>query len=228
VMFAEAYPYMSQPQTLRMRELIADGTIGKVQLVTAAFGFSIVTPEGVPTVDPANIRLDPNAGGGALLDAGTYAMSLVRIAAGEAPTRVLALARYTTTGVDQTVAATLQFASGMMAQITTSLGTAGNRWAVVVGDKGVIETGYSNHAPPGAATLPLRVKRGAPTTVPFETEELPGTDGFKAEGESFARMVRLGASHWNGASEAESIDTVRALEAIAKSARSGEWVDLAP
>jgi len=228
VMFAEAYPYMSQPQTLRMRELIAEGTIGRVQLVTAAFGFSIVTPEGVPTVDPANIRLDPNAGGGALLDAGTYAMSLVRIAAGEAPTRVLALARYTTTGVDQTVAATLQFASGMMAQITTSLGTAGNRWAVVVGDKGVIETGYSNHAPPGAATLPLRVKRGAPNTVPFETEELPGTDGFKAEGESFARMVRLGASHWNGASEAESIDTVRALEAIAKSARSGEWVDLAP
>jgi len=58
------------------------------------------------------------------------------------------------------------------------------------------------------------------------TEETPGGDGFRAEAESFARMVRLGAGQWNGASEAESVDTVLALEAIAASARSGDWVDI--
>jgi hypothetical protein len=106
--------------------------------------------------------------------------------------------------------------------MTSSLSTAGHRHAVVVGDSGVVETSYSNHAP-AAGALSLRIKRGVANTVPFETEDVPGGDGFLAEGESFANMVRLGASHWNGATEAESIDTVRALEA---SARSCGWVDL--
>jgi hypothetical protein len=39
-------------------------------------------------------------------------------------------------------------------------------------------------------------------------------------------MVRHGPEHWNGASEAESIDIALALEAIAKSARDGGWVSL--
>lgn len=225
---AEAYPYLSQPQTLRLRQLVAEGAIGRIQLATAAFGFGIATPEGAPLGDPRNIRLLPEVGGGALLDAGTYAMSLLRIALGEAPTRVRAIGRNTTTGVDLTVAATMEFPSGAIGQLTTSMATAFHRHAILVGERGVIETGYSNHAPLGATTLPLRIRRGVPGTVPFETEELAAGDGFRAEAESFARMVREGAAAWNGASEAESVDTVRALEAIAASlASGGDWVRLA-
>lgn len=225
---AEAFPYMSQPQTLRLRQLLAEGAIGRIQLATAAFGFGLASPEGAPLGDPANIRLRPEVGGGALLDAGTYAMSLLRIALGEAPTRARAVGRNTTTGVDLTVAATLEFPSGAIGQLSTSMATSFHRHAILVGERGVIETGYSNHAPPGASTLPLRIKRGVPGTIGFETEELPAGDGFRAEAESFARMVREGASAWNGASEAESIDTVRALEAIKASLKSGgDWVALA-
>jgi predicted dehydrogenase len=227
VHLAEAYPYMSQPQTLRLRQLLADAAIGRVELVTAAFGFGLCTPDGAPKGDPKNIRLDPNAGGGALLDAGTYAMSFVRLAVGERPRRVHATSRPTTTGVDLTTVATLEFPSGALAQITCSMATSFHRHAVVIGENGVIETGYSNHAPE-SGKLSLRVKRGVPNTVPFETVEVAGGDGFRAEGESFARMVRQGPAHWNGASEAESIDTVSALEAIAASARSGAWVELTP
>ncbi|HTN10836.1 MAG TPA: Gfo/Idh/MocA family oxidoreductase [Acetobacteraceae bacterium] len=224
---AEAYPYMSQPQTLRLRALLAEGAIGRVQLATAAFGFGIASPEGEPLVDPANIRLNPAVGGGALLDAGTYAMSLLRIAVGEAPSRVRAAGRLTKAGVDQTVAATLEFPSGAIGQLTTSLATAAHRHAIIVGERGVIETGYSNHGP-AEGQLPLRIKRAAPGTAPFDTEMLPAGDGFLAEAESFARMLRHGAEHWNGASEAESIDTVRALQAIAASLHGdGGWVALA-
>ena len=223
VWLREAYPYMSQPQTLRLREVIGGGGIGRVQIVTAAFGFGIATADGVPKADPHNIRLLPARGGGALYDAGTYAMSLVRIAAGERPTRALATARYTTTGVDQTVAATLLFPSGAIGQITISLSTPFHRHAIVIGDEGLIETGYSNHAPDGKLTL--RIKRGIPATIPFESEELPGADGFRLEAESFARLVRTG-SGWNGASEAESLDTAAALAAIATSARTGAWVEI--
>ena len=134
-----------------------------------------------------------------------------------------ASARFTQTGVDQTVAATLVFPSGGIGQITTSLSTSFHRHAVVIAEKGLVETGYSNHAPDGK--LPLRVKRGIPNTIAFETEELPGGDGFLAEADSFAQLVREGTG-WNGCTEAESVDTMLALEAIATSARSNAWVDI--
>lgn len=218
----EAYPYMSQPQTLQVREWIASGAIGKVQLVTTAFGFGLVTADGAPKADPNNIRLLPARGGGALRDAGSYSVSMARIAAGERPTRVQATQRMTQTGVDQTILATMEFPSGILAQIGCTIGAAFHRHAVIVGDEGVIETNYANHAAAGIATLSLRIKRGVPGTIPFETVEVPAGDGFRAEAESFASLLRGGA--WNGASEAESIDTVLALEAIAASAPTGNWV----
>ena len=226
VHLAEAYPYLSQPQTLRLREMLAAGAIGRVQTITASFGFALCTPDGAPLGDPGNIRLDPARGGGALLDAGTYPMSLIRAVAGQRPRRGWATARWTPSGVDLTVAATLEFASGLVAQLSCSMATAGHRHASIVGDAGVIETSYANHAPADGPPLTLRHRAGVVGTAPFETIDLPGGDGFRAEAESFARMVRQGAAHWSGASEAESIDTALSLQAILESARSGAWVEL--
>jgi xylose dehydrogenase (NAD/NADP) len=225
VHLAEAYPYMSQPQTLRLRALLAEGSLGRVQIVSAGFGYAICTPEGAPLIDPTNIRLVPERGGGALRDAGTYAMSMLRLAVGERPARALATSHTTQTGVDQTVAATLLFPGGAVGQLTCSIASASHRFAVIVGERGVIETNYSNHAP-AEGSLSLRVRHGMRGESPTQTLEVPGGDGFHAEGESFARMVRLGAENWNGATEAESIDTVLALQAIAASLRCGTWVDV--
>ncbi len=218
VRLAEAYPYMAQPQTQRLRDLLAEGAIGAVQTVSAAFGFGLVTPEGVATGDPKNIRLQPVRGGGGLLDAGTYAVSLVRIASGERPSRVMAIGRYTASGVDQTVSALLSFPSGAQAQVSCSMSASYHRKALVVGSQGFVETDYSNHG--DAEGLRLEVKRGIPRTVPTQTETVPADDGFRLEAESFARWVRTGAG-WNGASEAESLDIAATLEAIAKSLASG-------
>jgi predicted dehydrogenase len=226
VQLVEAYPYMAQPQTQRLRTLIAEGAIGRVQMVSASFGFAFCAPDGSVLRDPGDIRLDPARGGGALLDAGTYSMSLIRIATGERPARVHALGRIGPSGVDLTVAATLQFPSGAIAQLGCSMATAGHRHATITGDLGVIETSYANHAPHGADTLPLRLKRGAANPVPFEDFAIPAADGFRLEAEDFARMIRLGPQHWTGASEAESIDVALALEAIATSIREGRWVEL--
>ncbi len=226
VHLVEAYPYMSQQQTLEVRKLLAEGVVGRVQLATASFGFRLVTHDGAALGDPANIRLDPARGGGGLLDAGTYAVSMLRLLVGERPLRVQAAVRMTQSGVDQTMAATLEFPSGAIGQMNSSMSVAAYRNAVVIGDAGVIETGYSNHAP-ASGTLSLRVKRGIPASIAFDTVEVPGGDGFRAEGDSFALMIRKGAEFWSGASEVESIDTVLMIQAIAESARTGGWVELA-
>lgn len=226
VHLAEAYPYMSQPQTLRLRELLREGAIGQLISVSAAFGFRLCAADGTPLRDPGNIRLDPAAGGGALLDAGTYAASLAIIALAEAPRRVIATASWTKTCVDMTVNATVEFTSGAMASITCSFATAGHRLATLIGTDGIIETGYANHAPPDTPTLPLRIRRGALATTAWETETLDAADGFRLEAESFARMVRQGPTHWNGASETESLRTVQLLQAIATSIRGAGWITL--
>ncbi|MBN3807406.1 Gfo/Idh/MocA family oxidoreductase [Paraburkholderia sp. Ac-20336] len=211
---AEAYPYRAQEQTLALRRLLDEGAIGRVQTVFACFG--------VKFSDPANIRLDPERGGGALLDAGSYAMSMVRMVAGEKPTRVNAVARWSDTKVDLTVIANLEFPSGLLAQIACSFNTAYHRHALISGTDGILETTFLN-SPPDAGLPEIHLRRGVPATTPRETISVAGGNGFLAEAESYARAVALGAEHWNGSSEQESIDTIATLEAIARSIRSGNW-----
>ncbi len=102
VHLVEAYPYRAQPQTLKLRELLAEGAIGRLQTINANFG--------VRFSDPSNIRLNPDLGGGALLDAGSYPVSLVRLVAGAPPKRACAASRMMH-GVDLTTMAMLEAAA---------------------------------------------------------------------------------------------------------------------
>jgi len=214
VCLAEAYPYRAQEQTIALRRLLEEGAIGRVQTVHASFG--------VKFTDPANIRLDPERGGGALLDAGSYAMSMVRMVAGERPARVNAIARWSETKVDLTVIANLEFPSGLLGQIACSFNTAYHRHALIAGSEGILETTFLN-SPPEAGPPEIHLRRGVPSSTPRETIRLAGGNGFLAEAESYVQAIALGPEHWTGSTEQESIDVVAALEAIARSIRSGNW-----
>ncbi len=218
VQMVEAYPYMAQPQTLRLRELLSEGTIGEVRYIQATFGFTVAGTN--------NIRMVAALGGGALLDAGSYPVSLARIVAGERPARAFASAQWFGKGLDKTVAATLDFPSGKVAQIFCSLLTASHRHAMIAGENGAIITNYSNHAPP-SGKLNLEVKRSREATAPYETLELPGGSGFLAEAESFAHLVAGRSELWSGATPEETTDIMLTLDAIAESARSGRAVEVA-
>jgi xylose dehydrogenase (NAD/NADP) len=214
----EGYPYLAQPQTRKMRELIGDGAIGQVKLIQASFGFTLT--------DTDNIRFDAALAGGALMDVGVYPVSLSRIVAGQRPVRVQATAHWTQgegshiAGVDSTMAATLEFASGLFAQITCSFGTALHRQALIVGSEGLIETTYSNHTSaerPG--NLMLRTGNGA-NAIDGKIAT-PPINGFLAEAESFEGLVRGDPSSWVGAGPEESVDILLTLEALLRSARNG-------
>jgi len=219
VYLVEAYPYRAQPQTLKLKQLLADGAIGRPMLVQASFGF--------PLADAANIRMSPDLAGGALMDAGSYPVSLVRTIAGSAPRRVSAMSRWGPSGVDLTTLASMEFADGLLAQISCTFATARHRHAFVAGDAGSIATTYYNDT--SAAFPPLlEVKRGTGWDAAREIVETAATSGFLAEAESFHDLVRSGWSHWTGATPDESIDIARTLDALAASARQRMPVDVAP
>ena len=217
VFVVEAYPYRAQPQTLRVRELLAAHAIGRLQLVQASFGF--------PMADAANIRLQPDMAGGALMDAGSYPVSFVLTVAGSRPSRVHALSRWGESGVDLTTLATLEFAGGLMAQVSCSFATARHRHAFIAGDAGSIATTYFNDTSPAFPPL-IELRRGTGWDAQRETLETASGSGFLAEAESFHDLVRLGWDHWTGATPDESVDIALTLDALALSARTGAMVDV--
>jgi predicted dehydrogenase len=217
VVLREAYPYMAQPQTITMRRLLREGAIGTVQFVQASIGFSLP--------DAPNVRYDRALGGGAALDAGSYPVSLVRIALGERPVRVSAIARFHEPEVDRTLMATLEFAGGALAQISCSFTTGNHRHAVIAGDDGVLETTFLNHDRSGPPLL--QIKRGKASTALNETIDTGAGDGFRLEADSFAQLVAGDSAAWTGATPEESVDITATIDAIRRSAGlNGAWIDV--
>lgn len=218
VYVVEAYPYRAQPQTIKLAELLREGAIGKVQLIQASFGF--------PLPDNGNIRWDPALAGGALMDAGSYPVSLVRMIAGERPTRVHAMARFADSGVDRTLIGSIDFPGGVLAQIACSFGTARHRHALIIGDAGSIETTFYNDT---SDKLPpqIVIKRGIALDAPREIIELASASGFRVQGEAFHDLVRNGWASWPGATPAETVDIMLTIDALAASARDGNVVTIA-
>ena len=251
VMLLEAFPWWFQPQTGVLVELLhgtpaasdskaagaspgavrgvgaSAGAIGTVQSVQASFGFTLSRPAG-------NIRLDPSLGGGALLDAGCYPLSLIQLAMGQAPERVTAHPTWGPSGVDLAMMATLHYRDGRHAQLACSMVGGQHRYALVNGSDGVIETEYLNHSHTGPEPHPhgflpsrMRLRRGVVAGAPFEEIVCPGGSGFAFAAEAFARVVRSG-DHGAVAQAAKvSLDIAATLEALAASARSGRTVKVA-
>ncbi len=217
VHLVEGYPYRAQPQTLKLRELLDAGVIGDVRLIQASFGFTLGAGE--------NIRLSPQLAGGALMDIGTYPVSLARMIAKARPTRVHAAAQWTGGGVDRALAATLEFDSGLFAQITCSFSACLHRQALIAGSNGVIQTTYLNHTSSAAqAVLQLRV--GTDKDAVDSLVQTSAVNGFLAEAEAFERLVRGGPTQWSGTTPEESIDIMLTLDAIRASARSGAAIEI--
>lgn len=212
----EGYPWLAQPQTRQLRDLLDGGTIGAVRQIAVSLS--------APFSDPANIRMQPGAGGGALLDLGSYCVSLLRFCAGTRPLAVTAQSDMAETGVDRGTVATLSFPGGVTATLNCSFAAAYQRSAVIQTEGGSIATTFRNHAP-GPEAEPMRLWRGGAMTVAAEELQAPGANGFRAEAESFADAVQ-GRSPWTGADEAFSTDVALTLDAIAASARTGARVTL--
>jgi predicted dehydrogenase len=123
-----------------IRSLIEGGRIGEPRFVDGEFGFR------VPMVDPEHRLFNPALGGGSLLDLGVYPLHLATMVLG-LPASVTAKATLGSTGVDETVVATLGYDGGALAVITSSLALHLRGGARIIGTEGSITIAPPMHRP---------------------------------------------------------------------------------
>ena len=118
------------PVFVRLRELLAKGTIGEVKrTLEADLSFQREARAG---------RLyDPALGGGALLDIGIYPLSLASMLFGP-PTEAHGVAEMGPTGVDEQNVIVLKHPQGQLAALHTSIRAVGFQEANIVGTRGRI------------------------------------------------------------------------------------------
>ncbi|WP_270353350.1 Gfo/Idh/MocA family protein [Microbacterium testaceum] len=119
------------PHMVRIREIIAAGTLGEIRVVSADHTQKIST-------DPAHRLNDLALGGGALLDLGIYPISFAIDVLG-LPERITAVARLSDAGSDAEVATAFVHSSGALSTSVSSSRGAGLNTAQIVGTEGRIE-----------------------------------------------------------------------------------------
>ncbi len=216
VLLMEAFPYQFQPQTIEMCRCVAAGEIGTVRVLQATTGFPLTAAD--------NSRLQPELGGGALLDVGCYCVSLARLVFERQPCRARAQGAVGPNGVDVTTVATLEYDEGTYAQLACSIATAPHRNAVLIGSDGVMLTSFSNNTVAESAVL--RVKRGVAWDATFQNLQVPAGNGFVLEAEAFGRAVVKGDRAVRSSFHRRSLDNAATLAAIAASMRTGQPVDV--
>lgn len=131
VPLAEAFMYRFHPQHAKVKDIIASGGIGDLRVINSSFTFNLT--------NEANIRLSKELAGGSLMDVGCYCVNLMRFMTGEEPESVTASAMIgETTGVDEVLAGTLKFSSGVIGHFESSLRAYGNNQYILKGTEGKI------------------------------------------------------------------------------------------
>jgi predicted dehydrogenase len=120
------------PHMIRVREIIAAGTLGDVRTIIADHNQDL--PD-----DAAHRILDPNLGGGALLDLGIYPVSLAWDIFGKPKTIAAISSASPITGVDRQTAMLFSYDDGQQAVLHAALDTLGPNTAAIIGTKGRIE-----------------------------------------------------------------------------------------
>jgi xylose dehydrogenase (NAD/NADP) len=216
LLLMEALMYRFHPRSKRIKELVDAGVIGEPVSLRAAFCYRV---EEELLADEDNVRMNPDQGGGALLDVGCYCVSVARWLMGTEPTRAQAEAVYHSRGVDTHFLGTLRFPGGRLATVEASFVSALQQTYSIVGSEGAIEL-------PHDAFVPW--EKDALFTVRGPEEEL-GKQQTVAGADEYLLMIE----HFNEAilgkaslafAPRDSVRNMEVLDALAQAAETGRGV----
>ncbi len=186
------------PAVVKLRELLDNQVIGNVQLMLAGGAF-------IPEFDPEFYLFNYELGGGVLLDAGVYLVSMASMVFG-APDKILATGQLGKTGVDEHDAILLEHGNGALANLYVSLRGKSSPDLTLIGDKGKI---YA-HAPifcPGKLTVTTDGKE--------EVIELPfKANGYQFEAMEVGRCLREGKTESGIMPLDETLEIMRTMDHI--------------
>jgi D-xylose 1-dehydrogenase (NADP+, D-xylono-1,5-lactone-forming) len=208
----EGFMCRHHPQTKRLAELVADGAIGELRLVRAAFSFSLTSL--------SDVRMRPELDGGSITDVGCYCISEIRLLAGE-PESVTGIQVLGSTGVDVRFAGTLAFPGDVVAQFDCGFDLPYRSELDVVGSEGairVVDPFTIGSLGIGGAGIELR--RGDDVEL-IQTEQV---NHFKLELENLSDAIRGLGDPLLGREDA--VGQARAIEALYRSAEDGVTVAL--
>ena len=116
----------------KLDEIIKSGKLGELRLIQMNFG-------SYKPYDMNNRFFNRNLAGGAMLDIGVYALSIVRFFMTSKPHKIATQVKYAPTGVDEQASILLQNKEDEMATVILSLHAKQPKRATIAFDKGYIE-----------------------------------------------------------------------------------------
>ena len=181
VKIGEAFMVKLHPQWIRTSELIAEGRIGPVRLVTGTFSYF--------NDDATNIRNKPEMGGGALMDIGCYLIFAARQFFAAEPNRVVAtIDRDPTTKIDRLTSFLLEFPAGH-AICSCSTQLVPNQRIQAIGTKGRIELELPVNSTPEHHNQIFIDDGGDRFGRDITPETFDAVDQYTLQGDAFSRAI---------------------------------------
>ena len=132
LILGEAMTIWHMPLYKELWRIVESGELGRVQMITVNFG-------SFKEYDMNNRFFNMNLAGGALLDIGVYALSLVRSFMSETPAEILSQRKPSPTGSDEQATILLKNNYGEMAAVALSMHSKQPKRAMISCEKGYIE-----------------------------------------------------------------------------------------
>ncbi|CAN5384660.1 Gfo/Idh/MocA family oxidoreductase [soil metagenome] len=188
------------PHMVRIREIIAAGTLGEIRTVLADHN------QNLPK-DPKHRINNPDLAGGALLDLGIYPVSFAFDILGQ-PTSIIATASKTATGVDRQTAIVFGYADGQQAVLHAALDTLGPNTAVILGTEGRIEIESVWYTPVGFTVF------DSDNEVIERYESDVSNRGMQYQAWEAERLIASGNTTGTILPPAETVQIIEALDEI--------------
>lgn len=201
---SEGFMWRHHPQARKLANLVADGAIGRLRVVRAAFSFPLAEVHGAD-----DARFSPELDGGSLMDVGSYCLNAIRFLAGE-PERVKAEQVVGPSGVDVVFAATLSMPAEVLAHFDCAFVLQRRSELEVVGEAGSLFVPDPFHVyEPG---IELRTGEGV------ERIELEPANSYRLELDNVSGAIRGEEPLLLGRDDA--VGQARAIEALYRSAET--------
>ncbi|MGB4589851.1 MAG: Gfo/Idh/MocA family oxidoreductase [Clostridiaceae bacterium] len=127
----EAMTIFHMPLMKKIKKLVNDGKLGKIKMIKADFG-------SLQEDDPTNRFFSKGLGGGAMLDIGTYALSLVRYFMDGEIEEMNCITSPYSTGVDEMWSIAMKSSEDVLASVSLAFRAKLPKVAVISGDKAYV------------------------------------------------------------------------------------------